>query len=334
MRSRRPEHVGIVVAAHNAAAHLAQTLESIQAQTFVNWCCVVVDDGSTDGSAAVAQRFASADHRITVIRQANAGYCNARNSGLAQLTHVDAISIMDSDDVWLPNAIDLLADRMSDRPDCIGAHGLGEYIDESGARFGIGEFEAFGRRRISGESGRIQRCAANADTTFASLVTSSTVFPPGLLLMRREIYDKLGGYDELSIEGDWDLLIRATRFGALAFLDQVVVQYRRHGSNFGASGGMWLHTHMTRLRAHRSPDNTAQQRTVLRRCWRARQRAAVHRHVMRLGDGGTWRDHIHAVLGIVVAAGRYVRGGPGVPPTCYAERVRRVLSPKSRAASS
>jgi glycosyltransferase involved in cell wall biosynthesis len=322
--SDRPARIGIVVAAYNAAPYLADTLESIQRQTFGAWECVVVDDGSHDDTVLVARRFAQADTRIKLLRQENTGYCRARNRGLAVLGDVDAVTVMDSDDIWFPATLDILADRMAERPDCIGAHGLGQLIDSTGAPIDAGAFEAFGRARISGATGRLRPWPADGDTMFETIISSSSVFPPGLLLMRRSIYDMLGGYDEQSVEGDWDLLIRAMRLGSLAFVDKVVIQYRRHGSNFGASTEIPILTRMTLVRAHRSSNNTPAQRTVLRRCWRAQQREALIRHMATLRNGGDRREQTLAPLRLLVAAARCVRGRPGIPVVMHTPRARRI----------
>jgi glycosyltransferase involved in cell wall biosynthesis len=318
-----PEAVGIVIAAFNAEPFIRATLESVQHQTFRDWACILVDDGSTDSTASIAHEFAAADRRFSVVGIANGGYCAARNLAIdAHGAGVWAITVMDADDVWLPHALATLVARLRSRPDCIGAHGLGEFIDGDGHLIDGGAFSRVGRNRRTGRSGRLQAIGTDADTTFDTLATASTVFPPGLVLMRQEIYAKVGGYDPVSVEGDWDLLLRATRHGALAYIDEVIIHYRRHATNFGGRHEIALHTHMTLVRAFESPLNSPDQMTTLRTCWRAAQREALRsqRDGLRVARGV--RPVVERLVRIMVALARYARGRPRTPFRAHDAAVR------------
>src|SRR4051812_12341186 len=98
--------VSVVVPAYNAARYLAQTLESVRAQTFTAWELIVIDDGSSDDTLAVAQEFARRDQRISACRQANAGVAAARNAGLREANREAwAIMFLDADDVLESDAL-------------------------------------------------------------------------------------------------------------------------------------------------------------------------------------------------------------------------------------
>jgi glycosyltransferase involved in cell wall biosynthesis len=306
--------IGVVIAAFNAEPFIEQTLASLTAQSLGDWRCVVVDDGSSDATGELVAAFAAGEPRITLRAVANGGHGRARNLAIELLgDSVDAITVMDADDVWLPHALALLDERLRARPDCIGAHALGDFIDERGRREESGEFAAFGRRRLSGASGRLREVPLEADSSFATIITASTIFPPGVLLLRRAVYAQIGGYDVRSVEGDWDLQIRAARLGPIAFVNEVVVLYRRHGANFGARPEIELSTHESLWRAHRSALNSPAQRALLRACWRARQRAAASRRLGELSGARSARDRAIAAARLGLALARYVRGRPGLP---------------------
>lgn len=91
--------VTVVVPAFNAEATLARTLDSVLKQTHVQLELVVVDDGSTDGTRAVADAFADADPRVRVLTQENLGLSEARNAGI-RLARGAWITFLDSDD-WV-----------------------------------------------------------------------------------------------------------------------------------------------------------------------------------------------------------------------------------------
>lgn len=97
--------VSVVVPSYNAGRSLDETLRSVRSQTHLSLEIIVVDDGSTDDTATVAQRHADADPRLRVIRQANAGVAAARNTGWRAAT-ADIVALIDSDDLWAPDKIE------------------------------------------------------------------------------------------------------------------------------------------------------------------------------------------------------------------------------------
>ena len=93
--------VSVVMPAYNVAPYIGTSIASVCAQTFADWELLIVDDGSIDDTAAIAERFARADPRVRVLRQANGGISAARNAALRQAAG-EFIAILDSDDLWLP----------------------------------------------------------------------------------------------------------------------------------------------------------------------------------------------------------------------------------------
>lgn len=91
----------IIVPAFNAEATLGETLDAVLSQEYEDWECVVVDDGSTDQTLGLAERFASADGRFSVIVQQNQGSAGAYNAGVGGSTG-DLIVLCSADDVLLP----------------------------------------------------------------------------------------------------------------------------------------------------------------------------------------------------------------------------------------
>lgn len=97
------EMIAVIIPAYNATATLDRTLFSVRAQTHRALDILVMDDGSTDDSAAIVLRHAGEDSRIRLMRQANAGVAAARNAGLA-VTSADYVAMLDADDLWAPEA--------------------------------------------------------------------------------------------------------------------------------------------------------------------------------------------------------------------------------------
>src|SRR5258708_4104598 len=105
--------VSVVIPAFNAGATIDETLRSVRSQSHERIEIIVVDDGSTDDTLAVAERHADQDPRIKIIRQDNAGVAAARNAGW-QAACAEFIAFIDADDLWAPSKIERQLQAMID----------------------------------------------------------------------------------------------------------------------------------------------------------------------------------------------------------------------------
>lgn len=96
--------ISIIVPVYNTERYLSQSIESVISQSFSDWELVLVDDGSTDSSGKVCEKYAAGDNRIKTIHKNNGGLSSARNAGLREATG-DYILFLDSDDLLLPEAL-------------------------------------------------------------------------------------------------------------------------------------------------------------------------------------------------------------------------------------
>jgi glycosyltransferase involved in cell wall biosynthesis len=307
--------ISIVVPAYNAGRFLAATLESTLAQSEPRWECIVVDDGSTDDTFDLASGFARGDDRIRVLRVDNGGSSSARNRGFRTSSpEAPYVTFMDSDDVWLPDALATLLERAESRPDAIGSHGLAEFIDAGGRPIDPGVYAEKGRGRVGLDGRRLVPWPLDRPTSFDVLVNGNVLFPPGLVLARRRAYELAGPFDEaFSGPEDWDMLIRLSRFGDLEFVDRVILHYRRHDENQGARPTTPRQAWLVRCKAFHSPENSPRQRDIARRGWRAYQ-VAMAAERLQLARRALASRKPAAVLAHVarvpVYAWRYVRGYP------------------------
>lgn len=99
--------ISVIIPLYNARKYLRECLDSVKNQTFTNFECLCIDDGSQDETLSVIREYAAADHRFKVIEQANAGCSAARNTGLR---HAKAryVSLLDQDDMYHPQALEVL----------------------------------------------------------------------------------------------------------------------------------------------------------------------------------------------------------------------------------
>jgi glycosyltransferase involved in cell wall biosynthesis len=125
--------VSVIVPAYNAAGHIAEALESVRAQTVTDWEVVVCDDGSSDGTAAIANGF---DERVRVIRSpANRGLASARNLAIGA-SRGRLLALLDSDDVWLPSYLErqLQLLQRSSEPEMVGIVSCNAFLRDGAGR--------------------------------------------------------------------------------------------------------------------------------------------------------------------------------------------------------
>lgn len=266
--------ITVVVPCHNSERFIGETLRSIQQQTVASWECVVVDDGSTDATLTVAREVVGGDLRFRFFRQSCGGASRARNRGFMEsMPCTRYVIFMDADDMWVPEALAVLSECLEHNPMAVGAHALAELVDERGIAIKPGAFSSFGRRRLGFKLGRIIEWPVGEPTCFATLAWTGPLYPPGLLLARREAYEAAGLFDvRMRFCEDWDLCLRLSRLGNIEMVDAVLLFYRRHGANQSNQVRptlrtvRWLH-HKT----FHAPENTEAQKVMLRRGWRAWQ---------------------------------------------------------------
>lgn len=213
--------VSIIVPVFNAAAFLAESIESILAQDYPRVEVIAVDDGSTDTSAAILQSFGD---RIRVLRQRNCGPAAARNLGLT-VAAGSLIAFHDADDVWLPGKLWAQVNCLVERQDIGLVFGQFAYwrSDSNGAypdpRWFVSHPETWEiRDRLSGwiYSDEIR------DSQIAMITP----------LIRRSVMSSVGDFDETLASGsDYDYWLRTTYTTQCHKLDQCLALYRLHGDS-------------------------------------------------------------------------------------------------------
>lgn len=116
--------LAVVIPAYNRRELLIETLLSVQKQTILPWRLVIVDDGSSDGTAEIAEEWLSIhlpDRDVKVIRQPNAGVSTARNRGARECENADLLAFLDSDDLWPTDFIDQALQVFSRNPEVVAA---------------------------------------------------------------------------------------------------------------------------------------------------------------------------------------------------------------------
>jgi glycosyltransferase involved in cell wall biosynthesis len=192
-----PRLVSAVIPVRDGERFLAEAIASIRAQDHAAIEIIVVDDGSRDGSAAVAAGLGG----VRVIRQENAGPAAARNAGIAA-ARGDVLGFLDADDLWTPGRLAPMLARLAASPP----------LDV-----------------VLGHTRRVAADGSFADTAPPALLPYSI----GAALYRRRVFERVGLFDPtLRFGEDQDWFLRARELGvAIAVLDEVTEIKRKHDAN-------------------------------------------------------------------------------------------------------
>lgn len=253
--------VCIVVPAYNAQAHLAQTLDSVARQTCRDWELVVVDDGSTDGTAAIAEAFAQSitpqGPPVRVIRQANAGLSAARNRGIAS-SGSELIALLDSDDVWHPQKLERQLAALQARPTADFCFtGFAWWSGEDPADWLTIRFDG-GPAIDESLSGWI----------YHRLILENHALPSSWLV-RRSAWQRLGPLRcEDQKTDDWEYIVRASRDHVFVALKEDLVLYRQVAGSLSRrltpeNGGELMRERLIGRYGLASPDGTPVDRQAL-----------------------------------------------------------------------
>jgi glycosyltransferase involved in cell wall biosynthesis len=277
--------VGVVLAAYNAASFISEAILSVVDQEFVDFVCYIVDDGSEDGTGDIARSLTADDHRFKVIDQSHGGVSSARNLGVSQLPPTKYLSFPDADDVWHTEALKTLVEAARALGGA-GAHALGDQIDAQGRPYRPGSFTEIGRDRFVSKHLRRYSVPLDRPSTFESLVHSCTVYPPGLWLLSRSVFELVGGFDNWfrNFE-DWDLVIRSSRFGDFAFVNEVIVDYRSHPTQASTNPVSHKYFNSVLAKSLKSPLNTPSQRKAVLSAWRTQEWGHALDHLRRITKG-------------------------------------------------
>lgn len=210
--------VSVIMPAYNVGPYIGEAIQSVLAQTFTDFELVIVDDGSTDDTYDIAQRFADADPRITIVRQENRGLSAARNTALRH-ARADLMALLDSDDLWTP---EFLASQTA----LLAAHPEVDIV--TGNAWTLGG-------RTHGEPAR--PCPDPRPGPNLTTILSDELAVFIMSVFRRRVYDVIGGFDEsLRTNEDFDFWLRAAVAG-FRFMrnDRPLGYYRRRDDSLSAN---------------------------------------------------------------------------------------------------
>ncbi len=208
--------VSVVIPCYNQARFLSEAIESVLAQTYPHVEIVVVDDGSSDNTAQVAARYAS----VHYLRQNNQGLSAARNAGVRHSSG-SYLVFLDADDRLLPTALEAGLTCLKTHLACAFVAGHYREISFDGSL--LREAQPHGVR----------------DDYYAALLQRNFIVMHATVMYQRILFEAAGGFDtDLKACEDYDLYLRIARKFPIYCYDQLVAEYRRHGTNMTGNAAL------------------------------------------------------------------------------------------------
>ena len=223
--------VGVVMPAYNVERFIEEAGRSVMAQTYTDWEMVIVDDGSTDRTGERAEELRrAAPERITLLRQEWHGQGSARAKGFERISPVCSwLLFMDADDVIEPQMMaSLIAGAVGRRISAIT--GSSTLINADGKPCNwLGEVErGSGDRRFG--------IVEAQEVTLPQFAAGKKIFPPSMVLMKRDYYEAAGGFlSGMPAYEDEDLLARMLLHAPIWASGRRVCQYRRRPGQLTAN---------------------------------------------------------------------------------------------------
>lgn len=198
----------------NGGRYLTPAVESVLGQTYRNFEFIIVDDGSTDATATILDRYATVDKRVRVVHQANTGIAGALNRG-CQAARTDYIVRMDADDIAFADRVERQVDLLERQPQVALLGGAVVRIDSDGAILDL--------LSLPTDDDEIQARLV-ADNAFDCYVLCHAA-----VAMRKKALETVGGYRPALVPAeDFDLYQRLAERYHLANLEDPVLYYRVH----------------------------------------------------------------------------------------------------------
>lgn len=225
--------ISIITPCYNARKYVTRTLESVCSQTFGDWEHITLDDGSSDDSATIVERFIAEhkDPRFRLFRQGNGGCATARNRGFEVASPRSTyLLFLDSDDLLEPNALQVMVDYL-DRHREVGLAYCSFQIIDQDDQILSPEIKAgsWARRYVPTLFG-VRKLPADRPETPLESIFAITAIIPSVCFLRRSIFEQTPGWDEEIgiIYEDVGVYIHMALRSEVHYVPQELVRYRKH----------------------------------------------------------------------------------------------------------
>lgn len=195
--------VSVIVPCYNQGEYLAEALDSVMKQTFTDWECIIINDGSTDSTKDVIDKYCQKDSRFINIEQSNQGPSIARNTGI-QSSHGEFILPLDADDLIAPSYMSMAMDYFANQPKTQIVYCKAKLFGAIEQEWNLPKYE------------------------YDSFIWLNSIFCTAFF--RRSDYDKTSGYNPNMVYGfeDWDFWLSMLNKESIVYqIDETLFFYRQ-----------------------------------------------------------------------------------------------------------
>jgi glycosyltransferase involved in cell wall biosynthesis len=202
--------VSVIIPSYNCAKYLTEAVDSVLSQTFRDFEVLVVDDGSTDNTEAIASNYVEP---VRYIRQQNSGVAEARNRGIKE-SRGRYVAFLDADDTWRRDKLEVQVKALSENPAYRACYTAFTVVSPNLIPLSV-----------------MRSCRRG--TALEDLLTRGNVIGSICsVVCERSLFETTGGFDpSLSQCADWDMWVRMSALTEFLYLDIPLVTYRQHAAN-------------------------------------------------------------------------------------------------------
>jgi glycosyltransferase involved in cell wall biosynthesis len=212
--------VSVIIPCYNQSHFLKEAIESIRGQTYNEYEIIVINDGSTDQTGAVARKFSN----VRLIEQNNTGLASARNAGLYE-SKGEFVVFLDSDDRLLPRSLETGVRVLRQHPECAFVSGFCNYIDFDGSNLPF-----IAQPQIADESDH-----------YTALLQKNYIWSPANVMYRRSIFEQVSGFDTaINPTADYELYLRIAKHFSVLQHGEIVAEYRQHVESMSSNHARML----------------------------------------------------------------------------------------------
>ncbi len=208
--------VSVIIPAYNIAEYLSESIDSVLNQTYQHFEVIIVDDGSTDNTADVVNKYVKSQANVKYIHQENKGPGAARNKGIKEAKG-EYIAFLDADDIWFPEKVLLQMELFLKLPSISLVHSDFIYFDRQGTEQ-QSEFSERIKKHFSGD-------------VFYQLFKKNFFMTPTVVIKQEALKD-IGLFDEqLCMSEDYDLWLRISKSHKIGYVNTPLAKICKHNDS-------------------------------------------------------------------------------------------------------
>jgi glycosyltransferase involved in cell wall biosynthesis len=201
--------ISVIIPTYNSELTIKETIESVQKQTFTDFEVIVIDDGSQDDTIGLVKSLLKSEPRLKIFCYENGGVAVARNRGI-ELAQGEFISLLDADDLWTINKLELQLKALKDNPQAGVAYSWTNLVDEQSQLLFSGG------------------CPVYEENVYGELLQANFLLSGSNILARREAIESIGGFPtDFPLASDWDFYLKLAYKWSFVVIPEYQILYRQ-----------------------------------------------------------------------------------------------------------